>query len=270
MRTGRRWSLLKNRLLQLRELAAETRTSGARLRLLSAVAWGTLAPSRLRSALVIEPTVEFHRFKLRFRAGQGELTPFLQIRDELSPKWLPDPATRREWVILDAGANVGLFTLLLGRVKQVLAVEPNPETYERLVANLRMNDVAAKTYPVALSDHVGTLRFSAPSGSTVLAQLADDGNLQVDCTTIDAILDDAQVERVDLAKLDLEGHEAAALVGGANSLRTGRIDRLYIEFNDDAALTQLDATLAPYGYCRTFTSGFNAVYLSPRLRTDPS
>src|SRR5437879_3937805 len=60
-------------------------------------------------------------------------------------------------VFVDVGANIGLFTLVaalrVGSTGRVFAFEPTSETFERLVANVRLNKFTnVSPHRVALSD----------------------------------------------------------------------------------------------------------------------
>lgn len=65
----------------------------------------------------------------------------------------------------DFGSNVGIYSVLAGfRGASVLAVEPIPDTYLRLCANLRMSAINATPINCGLSDHIGILSFTNDRG----------------------------------------------------------------------------------------------------------
>jgi len=70
-------------------------------------------------------------------------------------------------VIIDAGAHSGLFSLIAASLNQearVIAFEPEPRVYQRLLANLAINDLAIVPERIALSDATGTATFYVGSG----------------------------------------------------------------------------------------------------------
>jgi FkbM family methyltransferase len=115
-------------------------------------------------------------------------------------------------VVVDGGANVGIFSLLAARkAKVVYAIEPNPRNFELLLSNLESNGVT-NVVPIrgALSDREGRsyLRGSGESG-----HLASEGT-PVRTLTIDSITK----RTATCIKLDVEGATMLAM-RGVSSLR---------------------------------------------------
>ena len=49
---------------------------------------------------------------------------------------------KKDWTVIDAGANVGVFSVLFGRLcKKVVAIEPCPTTVKYLKHNLAQNGI---------------------------------------------------------------------------------------------------------------------------------
>lgn len=146
------------------------------------------------------------------RLASGETEAFLR---ELAPAS----------VLVDVGANVGLFTLLAARIgRPVLAVEPHPLNMRHLLRNVRDNSVAdVEVYPVALSTAPGvvTLRGGGQGASVE----RDWGGIEatyetlVPATTLDRLLEGRYLGRQLLIKVDVEGHEHAVLRGALATLR---------------------------------------------------
>lgn len=123
-------------------------------------------------------------------------------------------------VVVDAGAHVGLYTLLaagrLGPGGRVLAFEPDPYNYAAL--RLNAGGVEGVTLvPAAVSDGEGEARFQQNLGTigSSLVPRRDVGpvrELRVATTTLDAQLSGRDPRRL-VVKLDVEGAEAAALRG---------------------------------------------------------
>lgn len=128
-------------------------------------------------------------------------------------------------VFVDIGANAGLYSLWAHRCMQgrgrILAVEPDPEMRRRMAFNFRTNSLAGiELCPLALSDHEGQATLKVHSGQRGMNTIDDEearrtgGSreaLSVPVTTLTALLHDRQVERVDLLKIDIEGHEPPVL-----------------------------------------------------------
>jgi FkbM family methyltransferase len=114
-------------------------------------------------------------------------------------------------IVLDAGANIGIFTLLASRkAKRVIAVEPDPENFSYLVKNVKINCVKnVVLVNKALSNYMGRGYIS---GRGPLKALSQAGH-PVEVTTIDALLNELCFRKIDVTKMDVEGAESKALVG---------------------------------------------------------
>ncbi|MFG1690398.1 FkbM family methyltransferase [Nonomuraea sp. NPDC049269] len=75
-------------------------------------------------------------------------------------------------VVLDAGANIGMFALFVKTMcpsAQVYAFEPLPPVFEALTRNLRRHGVAGRAYPYGLSDHDGDTEFVYYPGYSIMS-----------------------------------------------------------------------------------------------------
>jgi FkbM family methyltransferase len=132
-------------------------------------------------------------------------------------------------VILDIGANVGLFSLVgaeaAGTNGKILAFEPQPFTHATLLRNLSLNGAGnVRTFPIALSDQPGRITLSVPKevratysyGDSYLSidpSAHDDPMAQIECKRLDDVLAEQGIDRVDLIKIDVEGAEYLCLKG---------------------------------------------------------
>ncbi len=139
---------------------------------------------------------------------------------------------------LDVGANIGSYTVLAagGPRARVTAVEPIPTTFAKLQANLSLNRIELRVNAccVGLSDKRGVLRFSSGL-DTVNHVLAPDESLPAIEVTVmrldDLVGDDCPV----LIKIDVEGHELAALNGAARTLANPNLLAVVMETNGSGA-----------------------------------
>ena len=73
-------------------------------------------------------------------------------------------------VFIDVGANAGSYTILASKVAGAhsCAFEPVPQTYERLLANVEINQMTGlvKAHNIGLAAEPGALRFSSDSDRT--------------------------------------------------------------------------------------------------------
>jgi FkbM family methyltransferase len=153
-------------------------------------------------------------------------------------------------VFVDAGANIGVATVLgrrlVGAEGRVIAIEMMPDTATRLRANLALNGYGDVTVvETALASESGrTVTAAIQPGHAGRATLAHPDRLErprtvtVTTRTLAEIL--ADVPRIDLLKLDLEGAELDAL-GGAEPVLPRIAAIAFEELEGDATSAWLTA-----------------------------
>ena len=167
-------------------------------------------------------------------------------------------------VALDVGANVGAYTLLLGRwvgpEGRVYAFEPSPGAFEGLRRHLALNALEGVVTPVraAVSDAVGSavLEGSGFSGSNRLlpgGAIPVDGGLSVATTTLDEFCAERGIVP-SFIKVDVEGAELAALRGARETIRAaGPRLALFVEMHPavwaetGSSRREIEAELAAQG-----------------------
>jgi FkbM family methyltransferase len=125
--------------------------------------------------------------------------------------------------VVDAGANMGLYTLhaarLVGATGRVHSIEPSPRTWEVLRGNIQVNGLLecgiVQLHQVAVSNCIGEASlaiYSDKSGHNTLypAELSD-RMVRVPVVTLDVLLQNEP--HVDLVKIDVEGAEALVFEG---------------------------------------------------------
>lgn len=119
--------------------------------------------------------------------------------------------------VADIGANIGLHSTILAKLGyEVECFEPDPHHVELLEGNLSRNGVTdrVKIWRKAVSSHEGSLEFVRVLGNTTGSHLAGAkkdpyGELEKFNVPTAAFRD--VIGRVDLIKLDVEGHELSIL-----------------------------------------------------------
>jgi FkbM family methyltransferase len=135
-------------------------------------------------------------------------------------------------IMLDVGAHIGYFTLKsskrVGKSGRVIAFEPDPWTLETLRANLAANNAANVTIvPVACTDSETTLKFyhaRVNSGGSSLSRATASGagdphEFTVRGRPIDDVVQELEVQRIDVLKVDVEGAELFVLRGAKDTLK---------------------------------------------------
>lgn len=115
-------------------------------------------------------------------------------------------------VILDLGANVGLWSLYLSSVaKTVYALEPSPEHYKILLDVLKATNT---TNVVPLNQALWTANEVRQFCCNTTNRTADSfyaigehTTIGVSCIRLDRLMDDYDISEVSLVKMDIEGAE---------------------------------------------------------------
>ncbi|WP_455449222.1 FkbM family methyltransferase [Natrinema thermotolerans] len=145
-------------------------------------------------------------------------------------------AVEADDVFYDIGANVGIYSCLLGdRLDsgRAVAFEPTPEAYDVLRRNVDRNDVPVETFNVALSDANGTTRMTV-NGRTG-HQFADgrDGTLEIETRRGDDLVDEHGLQPPNVCKVDIEGAEYLALDGLRETLSDPNCRRVFCEIHTE-------------------------------------
>jgi FkbM family methyltransferase len=150
-------------------------------------------------------------------------------------------------VAIDIGANLGEWTLPLaaavGRGGHVVAVEPAPRSAAALAKTLAANALdQAELVRCALSDEEGIVDFAVPLVTTARSDtgtahigppIPDHETLRVALRRLDTLVTERGFGRIDLVKIDVEGHERRVVDGAVTALSRFR-PALVIETGHEA------------------------------------
>jgi FkbM family methyltransferase len=189
-------------------------------------------------------------------------------------KDLLDDARRRitgPGTAIDVGAHIGghslWFALAMGL--NVVALEPNPDTFAQLVKNVEANDLTlpdpvrpyVRVLNVAAGARPGWGRVTAPaiagnSGTCAVARERDSVQVdadQVPITVLDSLMYTGPVRVI---KIDVEGAAASVLVGAADLIKA-HSPVVYAEGDRDAIRDVLPEGYRCFGrFAKTPTYGF--------------
>ena len=151
----------------------------------------------------------------------------------------------REVTVVDVGAHNGEYAIAVrsafGDRATLHCFEPHPETFailqERVGGHPRTT-----CHPVALGDEPGAASLFSQARSSAFASLHSSTFAmagqevssveQVEVATLDELAAPLGVERIDLLKVDVEGHELAVLKGARGLLDAGAVAAVQFEFGE--------------------------------------
>lgn len=146
-------------------------------------------------------------------------------------------------IVIDIGAQVGIVSTYLGKKYpdiRILAYEPVPQNYQRLIRNLAANDVHNVTaFRMAVTGDGRMLKLSGNlqgnSGGVSAFTNPSDQTFEAPSITLDQILD--KLPHVKLLKIDCEGAEYEILEGNLGLL--AKVDTLAGEFHTNTRLASM-------------------------------
>jgi FkbM family methyltransferase len=168
---------------------------------------------------------------------------------------------------IDVGAHMGHCSLtaatLVGPEGRVVAIEANPEMVQHLSRNIHASGVTIDVQPIACSDSETLVDLfvasHANSGSSSISQhnaslgAASQRNYRIQARPLDAVLNELNISRVDVLKIDVEGAELQVLRGAKETLTRHR-PVVMVELDDQllgamgTSSAEVRALLASYGY----------------------
>jgi FkbM family methyltransferase len=166
-------------------------------------------------------------------------------------------------VVIDIGANVGLFTkyMLYKNAKKVFCYEPNKSAFNCLFKNYQ-NNTSVFLNNLAVSTNNDKLRLYLDVNNTLVSSAKRNTSdfYDVDSITLKQILTQNNLEKVDLVKIDIEGMEYELIENLENEVFS-KIYSFIIEYHDvesmdkSSGVKKLTKKLNENGYSVKF--GYN-------------
>ena len=136
---------------------------------------------------------------------------------------------REGMTLVELGANIGYYTMQEScrqNLARIVAIEPNPLSFEFLSENVRMNGCShISLHNVGISDVDGELPFYISKHSNICSITPRDvyeRKIDVPVMKLDTLMEREHIDHVDLIRMDIEGHEIHALRGMMETLRRDR------------------------------------------------
>ena len=156
--------------------------------------------------------------------------------------------TRSENSFFDVGAHTGIFSIIGNLNKQsnnIVSIEPFHLNFERLLSNLKLNNIFPNCIMGACSSNDGIMNFEFNSFGgyhTSGGKVSEKKGTIIKVHKIDSINTNKPVEAL---KIDTEGHELEVLIGAENTIKN-HTPEIIFEINIES-----------FDKCRKFLSNFN-------------
>jgi FkbM family methyltransferase len=151
---------------------------------------------------------------------------------------------RRGDIVVDVGAHMGRYTLIaakrVGLNGKVIAIEANPDNFEMLNRNVKLNQLTNVTSLncAVYSQETKIKLYLAGEGlgqtiyNTVMAERANEGKekfVEINANTLNHLLHSQGISEVNWIKIDVEGAEYEVLKGASNIISRSKEISLLIE-----------------------------------------
>lgn len=156
----------------------------------------------------------------KFKFNEYNLESFYGVN---GLRWLPENIKAKliGGTFLDIGAYDGDSSVafwLAFKPTKIYAFEPVENNFKRLIVNSKLiGDDIVVPVKMGVSDQIGEANISNSGSSSRL--FIEDDSLSAKVTTIDDFVGVERIGRVDLIKMDIEGEEMRALLGGSQIIR---------------------------------------------------
>lgn len=210
-----------------------------------------LATWRIRCLLEKAATVDLRRWGVRMFLPpywRGVAKLIYAFRDHYEPElaYLERILSPGK-IFVDAGANFGIYTAMasktVGEGGRVISFEPSARAFPVLRHNIAINGFKnVQAFPIALAEKPGKARLYHHSavGSDALAKDStfdpDAYAEEIETESLDNVLRQTQLERVDVIKMDVQGAEELAM-RGANEIIISARPVIMFEFHPEGAIS---------------------------------
>lgn len=190
------------------------------------------------------------------------------IMDEVWLKKVYEPFLlgKRDLIILDAGANIGLTSYYFkDYAKQIYAMEPAKATLEILRKMIEFNKITNITIcPYALSNKNGTEKFYHNENTTANNLMIGNDPKdyeEVETVDFDEFMKRNKLTHIDFMKLDCEGSEAKIVMSEGFKKWADKIKVICFEHHDWSGVSPLNfqRALEDLGFTVSFNQNTKAV-----------
>ncbi len=174
------------------------------------------------------------KFPFTLRPNTSDIYVFYQV---FSEREYDNCINFEPKVIIDAGANIGLTSLFYANKYPqalIIAIEPDAENYETLVHNCKpYNNIKTlqkglwhKDAKLKISD-----KFKGGKWAMVVEEVIDNNDFTIDAISLNSILKEFNINKIDILKMDIESAEKEVLSENYE-LWLPKVKMLIVELHD--------------------------------------
>lgn len=215
---------------------------------------------------------KIHNYKLRLDLTYPGLSRQILIAGtrEEQLKAVLERELRPGATVLDLGANIGYYTVMMGKIigptGKIYAIEPEPRNFDLLKQNISLNgmDDMVEARNVAAGEKEGKARFYVSEFSNLhtMLPISRDGKMTpgikedsyIEVDTVDPSLFLVGKKPVDLIRMDIEGFEVEVFKGLERAIKeglfTGRLvfEAHFPKYTEAHSMKKALQMLFSYGY----------------------
>ena len=225
-----------------------------------------------------------HGYHMRLRLDDPGLSKDIAIRGtrEEQLKYIIDREVKPGDVVLDLGANIGYYTIMLAKLVgssgKIYAMEPEPRNFDLLQENIKLNQVEAivESFHMGASDSQGVGKLYLSKYSNIHSFLSHDDEDPDNSHFVEVLLTDVSTfvqgkRPVDMLRMDIEGYEVEVIQGLEKAIKDGSFSgRILFECHFPRYVEETHSMKKPLQML--IDQGYHARYLTsgdeskPRIR----
>jgi FkbM family methyltransferase len=171
--------------------------------------------------------------KFHLRKNTSDLPVFRQVFLDLEYEFLK--GSKDSKIIIDAGANIGMFTKFLNPIfpnSKFICIEPEPSNFDVLKRNIGNNNNVSLLQKALWNDDKGvTININPKYGEwgATTSNTKETGT-KIESITMEQLLNKFDIKEVDILKIDIEGAENSLFQGDLNWMK--KTKTIIIELHD--------------------------------------
>jgi FkbM family methyltransferase len=170
---------------------------------------------------------------------------------------------KKDWIVVDVGAYIGLHTLTMSKLANtVYSFEPQPLIYQCVKNTLTTQKIEnVILHHVALSNNLGMTNIHTNNNGDASLEGIRDTKFSMSFPVNTKTLDSYNIDKINLIKIDVEGHEWEMIEGASNSIIKNKPIIILETFKTKKNIKKIEEFILQYNYTYTYISADNYLLL---------